>query len=93
MRRYATTSWRTNVAQGGRTEAVTASAAEGQLALAAAAAVGAHAAGVDLLPRPEGGYYVLEVNAVPGWKSLAPTTGVDVAKELLGAITRSQSSV
>jgi glutathione synthase/RimK-type ligase-like ATP-grasp enzyme len=26
---------------------------------------------------------VLEVNAVPGWRALAPTTGIDVAKEIV----------
>lgn len=83
MRRRATTGWRTNVAQGGQGEAVATTPEEDRLALAAAAAVGTWAAGVDLLPRPEGGYYVIEVNAVPGWKSLAPTTGIDVAKALL----------
>ena len=35
--------------------------------------------GVDLLPGPDGEWYVLEVNAVPGWRALAPVTGVDVA--------------
>jgi RimK family alpha-L-glutamate ligase len=87
MRRYSSRGWRTNVAQGGRTAAAMATAAESELALAAAAAVGARAAGVDLLPRPGGGYYVLEVNAVPGWKSLAPTSGVDVAKAVLRALS------
>jgi RimK family alpha-L-glutamate ligase len=86
MRRYATTSWRTNVAQGGRAEAVDATVAEGQLALAAVKAVGARAAGVDLLPRPDGGYDVLEVNAVPGWKALAPATGIDIARAILESL-------
>jgi len=93
MRRYSTSGWRTNVAQGGRTEAVTATGPESQLALAAAAAVGARAAGVDLLPRPDGGYHVLEVNAVPGWKALAPTTGVDVAKEILKTLDPTRASL
>lgn len=83
MRRHARTGWRTNVAQGGRTEAVTLTTDEERLTLAAAQAVGAPVAGVDLLPRPGGGYYVLEVNAVPGWRALAPVTGVDVAAEII----------
>ena len=95
MRRHARDGWRTNVAQGGRAEAVTATHAEEQLALAASAAVGTRVAGVDLLPRPEGGYYILEVNAVPGWRALGPTTGVDVAREIIadlaiGASPRNQ---
>jgi ribosomal protein S6--L-glutamate ligase len=86
MRRHARKGWRTNVAQGGRAEAVSASAAEERLALAAAAAVGAVAAGVDLLPGPDGELHVLEVNAVPGWRALAPVTGVDIASELIDAL-------
>jgi ribosomal protein S6--L-glutamate ligase len=83
MRRHARTGWRTNVAQGATTEAVTLTAEEERLALAAARAVGAPVAGVDLLPGPGGGYYVLEVNAVPGWRALAPVSGVDVAAEII----------
>ena len=83
MRRYARDGWRTNIAQGGRGEVVSLTAEEERLALTAARAVGAAAAGVDLLPGPDGALYVLEVNAVPGWRALAPVTGVDVALELV----------
>jgi len=86
MRRHAKDGWRTNVAQGGRAEAVSATAEESRLALAAADAVGTVAAGIDLLPRPEGGYHVLEVNAVPGWRALAPATGVDVASAIVKSV-------
>jgi RimK family alpha-L-glutamate ligase len=86
MRRHAVDDWRTNVAQGGRGETVRPSQEEEQMALAAAVAVGADIAGVDLLPTAEGGYYVLEVNAVPGWRALAKTTGVDVACEIIKAL-------
>lgn len=88
MRRHARDGWRTNVAQGGRTEPIALTAEEEQLALAAARAVGTSVAGIDLLPRPEGGYYVLEVNAVPGWRALAPTTGIDVARAIVRYLTR-----
>jgi ribosomal protein S6--L-glutamate ligase len=83
MRRHANGGWRTNVAQGGRGEAVRPTDEEERLALAAAAAVGAPVCGVDLLPGPGGELYVLEVNAVPGWRALAPATGVDVAAEVV----------
>ena len=36
-----------------------------------------------LLPGPDGDYYILEVNAVPGWRALAPVTGIDVATEMV----------
>src|SRR5437764_10649920 len=51
MRRFANGDWRTNVAQGGRAEAVPLTAEEERLALRAAEAVGTPVAGVDLLPR------------------------------------------
>ncbi|HEY1381513.1 MAG TPA: RimK family alpha-L-glutamate ligase [Gemmataceae bacterium] len=82
MRRHAGDDWRTNVAQGGRAEAVTATVDQERLALRAAAAVGAVFAGVDLLPTADGDV-VLEVNAVPGWRALAPACGVDVAAAVM----------
>jgi RimK family alpha-L-glutamate ligase len=83
MRRHARDGWRTNVAQGGRGESVRLSPAEERLALAAAKTVGARIAGVDLLPGPNGELYALEVNAVPGWRALAPLSAVDVATQIL----------
>jgi RimK family alpha-L-glutamate ligase len=83
MRRYNHGDWRTNVAQGGRGEVVRLSAEEERLALRAAAALGAAMAGVDLLPGSQGEWYVLEANAVPGWRALAPVTGVDVAAAVI----------
>lgn len=83
MRRRSNGGWRTNVAQGGTGEKVRLSAEEEHLAVRAAAAVGAQVAGVDLLPGPGGELYILEVNAVPGWRALAPLTGVDIAAMLL----------
>ena len=83
MRRYSNGDWRTNVAQGGRGEVVRPGADEERLALRAAAALGAAMAGVDLLLGPKGEWYVLEVNAVPGWRALAPVTGVDVAAAVI----------
>jgi RimK family alpha-L-glutamate ligase len=83
MRRYSGGDWRTNVAQGGRGEVERLGPDEERLALRAAAAVGAVVAGVDLLPGPAGEWYVIEVNAVPGWRALAPVTGVDVATAMI----------
>jgi RimK family alpha-L-glutamate ligase len=85
MRRWARDGWRTNVAQGGRGEAVSLSADQERLALTAAA-------GVDLLPGPGGQWYVLEVNAVPGWRALAPVSGVDVAAEIVRFLAQGGSS-
>ncbi|MDB4460626.1 lysine biosynthesis protein LysX, partial [bacterium] len=60
---------------------------EKELALRAANAVGAHFAGVDLITDSRtGGQFILEVNAVPGWKAIARVTGVDIAGELISEI-------
>ena len=85
MRRFAPDGdWRTNVAVGGRPEACVLPPDLERLALRAASAVGAVLAGVDILDDLDrGGPVVLEVNAVPGWRALARTTGVDVASALL----------
>lgn len=76
--------WRSNVAVGGRAEAVTLDPGAERLAIRAAEAVGARMAGVDLLPDEDSGrLVVLEVNAVPGWRALSRETGVDVASTIL----------
>ena len=54
--------WRTNVALGAGRVPVTPSPAAVFLALAAARATSAALVGVDLLPTPDGGYTILEVN-------------------------------
>jgi ribosomal protein S6--L-glutamate ligase len=79
--------WRTNVAVGGRPEVCILEPEVERLAFRSASAVGAVMAGVDLLPDlDQGGWTVLEVNAVPGWKALGATTGVDVAAEILAEL-------
>lgn len=54
--------WRTNVALGGVRRPASPPPAAYELALAAAAAAEADLVGVDLLPTPEGGWVVLELN-------------------------------
>ena len=78
-RRAVNGDWRTNVARGGLATPFELPPAWEQLALGAAAAVGADYAGVDLLPSRDGAVFVLEVNAIPGWKGLQQATGLDVA--------------
>ncbi len=75
--------WRANIAIGGRAERLEPDHTLNTLALRAAKAVGARAAGVDLLPSKNGDLHVIEVNAVPGWRALAQATGRDVAAEVL----------
>ena len=83
MRRRANGGWRTNVAQGGAAEAIDVSPALADLAVRSAASLGAVVAGVDLLFGKDGEWYVLEVNAVPGWRALVPVAGVDVAAAIV----------
>jgi RimK family alpha-L-glutamate ligase len=71
--------WRTNVSGGGSARPFELPPAWEQLALRAAAAVGADYAGVDLLPSREGAVFVLEVNGIPGWRGLQQATALDVA--------------
>ncbi len=75
--------WRTNVSRGGSARAITLSPALEAMALAAARAIEADYAGVDLLTARDGTTYVLEVNGIPGWEGLQQATGLDVAGTLL----------
>ena len=81
MRRSAT-SWITNVRQGARPIAVTPSAEEKSLALAAAHALGADCAGVDLIWDEAGAPLVLEVNSMAGWSGLQRVTNFSIAERL-----------
>jgi RimK family alpha-L-glutamate ligase len=83
MKRSSRGDWRTNVAQGGTTEQAELALPERKLAVQAAEGVGAVVAGVDLLPGPDGEWYVIEVNAVPGWRALAAATGQDIARTVV----------
>jgi RimK family alpha-L-glutamate ligase len=71
--------WRTNFSRGGSVRPFQLPAAWSELAIRAAAVVGAEYAGVDLLPADDGTVYVLEVNGIPGWEGLQRATGIDVA--------------
>ncbi|BBO31392.1 ATP-grasp domain-containing protein [Lacipirellula parvula] len=83
MKRVNPDDWRTNISLGARPAPLEVTVELAQLARRAAAAVGATVAGVDLLPARDGRLYVIEVNAVPGWKALGEVTGVDVAARVL----------
>jgi RimK family alpha-L-glutamate ligase len=71
--------WRSNVSRGGSVRPFQLPAAWEDLALRAAAAVGADYAGVDLLPLNDSEVAVVEVNGIPGWRGLQRATGLDVA--------------
>lgn len=75
--------WRTNLSQGSRAEPHELDDHQREVAQRSALAVGGSVLGVDLLPLRDGRLMVLEVNAVPGWKGLAATLQVDIAREVL----------
>ncbi|WAJ26788.1 ATP-grasp domain-containing protein [Antarcticirhabdus aurantiaca] len=79
MRREAP-DWITNVHRGGTPLPAPADPELETLAIAAARAVGADFAGVDLLRDASGRALVIEVNSMPAWTGLRRASGVDVAR-------------
>jgi RimK family alpha-L-glutamate ligase len=81
--------WRTNVALGARRRPIAPPAAACELAVQAAAAVGGDLVGVDVLPMPEEGHVVLEVNGAVDFTNEYSLDGRDVFEEaatrLIGA--------
>jgi ribosomal protein S6--L-glutamate ligase len=69
--------WKTNVAQGARTEPAKIPPEVEELAIKAARALGLCYAGVDIAETSEGSYVIFEVNASPLWRGLYGATGVD----------------
>ncbi len=74
--------WVTNIGRGGRPEPVPAAGRLAELAIAAAEAVGADHAGVDLIADSEGRLQVLEVNSMPAWQGLQAVASEDIALHL-----------
>lgn len=78
--------WITNIHQGAQAQALGAfSEARDEmfaLARAAAHAVGADYAGVDLIRDEDGRLMVLEINSNPAWKGLQSVTDVDIGRTL-----------
>lgn len=81
-------SWKTNVAREARTESLELSDELKQISLRASHILGADYAGVDILKAEEGGYYVTEVNGMPGWEGLQKTTKVDIADKIIEHVVK-----
>lgn len=93
MRRHAVPGeWRTNLACGGQAEPFAAPDDWLSIARGAAAAVGTEIAGIDLIPTPDGGAAVLEVNGVPGWRGLEAATGADITEAVAEYIAKFTSA-
>ncbi len=80
MRRGET--WKTNISNGARAERLRPDKRLADMSVRAAKALGAEYAGVDILPLEGGGYSLIEVNTIPGWKGLKKATGFDAAEYL-----------
>lgn len=78
--------WRTNISQGSRAEPHHLTSLQEELAERSRRAVGGSLLGIDLLPARDGRLWVLEVNAVPGWRGLAQALNVDIAREFLTVV-------
>jgi RimK family alpha-L-glutamate ligase len=78
--------WKSNVAAGATARAHAPTPDQVELAVRAAAAVGADYAGVDLLEADDGRLLVTEVNGIPGWSALQETTAVDIAAVVAGRV-------
>jgi ribosomal protein S6--L-glutamate ligase len=75
--------WRTNIACGGRGESIEPDAMDCDLAIRAANTCGTQVAGIDILHDRDGKPYVLEVNAVPGWRAIQSVAGIDIADQII----------
>ena len=79
--------FRANLHRGGTGERVRLSRSAERTAVRAARALGLDVAGVDMLEAADGPK-VIEVNASPGFQGLEATTGVNVARHIVGAAVR-----
>lgn len=86
MKRESSDDFRTNVARNGTATQIEVTPEMAEFSLAACKAIGTRIAGVDLLADADGQTYVIELNAVPGWRAFRKVTGIDVAKRLLESL-------
>ncbi len=75
--------WITNTARGGAGEVCPLTPELEELCLKAAQAVGGGVLAVDILEHPERGYLVNEINHTMEFHTAQPTTGVDIAGEIV----------
>jgi len=83
--------WITNVNRGAAPERIAGQSETGleALAIAAASAVGADFAGVDIVRSDDGSPFVLEVNSMPAWSGLQSVASVDIADAIAEALLSS----
>lgn len=82
--------WITNIQKGAVPEMVPPDMRQhlGEMALAAAAAVEADFAGIDILPAADGSLQVVEVNSMPAWSGLQTVAQADIADTIAEEMMR-----
>jgi tetrahydromethanopterin:alpha-L-glutamate ligase len=78
--------WITNINRGAAPEAIADDGELARLAVAAAGAVGADFAGVDIVEASSGRLFVLEVNSMPAWTGLQSVVATDIAEAITDAL-------
>jgi RimK family alpha-L-glutamate ligase len=78
--------WKTNCSQGATVEPMELSPELKSLALQTTRLLNLDYAGVDIMPAENGKYYVLEINSIPGWRSLQKTTDLKIAQRIIDCV-------
>ena len=90
IRRRNLADFRTNISRRASAEPHEPTGEEAEWSLRAADATGAAFAGVDLLYDRLGRRYIIEVNAVPGWRGFQKATGIDVAGLVIDGLEKAR---
>ena len=78
--------WKTNVAQGAKASPLDPDDSLQEMSILATQSLGAVYAGVDIIALDGGGYKMIEVNGIPGWRKLQETSGVNLAELLVNYV-------
>lgn len=81
-------SWKCNICNGAKGNKLELNETLEDMSIRAVRALGADYGGVDFLPLEGGGYSLIEVNTIPGWKGLEKATGLDIAGYLADYIIK-----
>ena len=81
--------WKTNIHAGARMEPIELTIELKELAIKAAKAVKTEIGGVDIV-ESEKGFYVLEVNSIPGFTALQKVTDINIPKEIINYFLKSK---
>lgn len=78
--------WKTNIAKGGKAQTCDLSPKLKEISIKSAEVLGCEYAGVDII-ESDGDPYVIEVNAIPGWRGLQSLTGENIARKVVNYLT------